>query len=226
MEENFLTAEPRTQTGSRAARRMRKTGRVPAVIYGQNEENVAISVDAKAMAKLLHEGRRIVTIQLGQKADRSVVKEVQYDAYGNNMVHVDFTRIRRDQKIEVAVPIETFGVPKGLSAGGVLSFPVQEILVSGLPEHIPQRYRLNIEALEIGNIIRLKELAPPPNCTFLGDADTVIVAVVQKREEVPVAPPVEVQAAQPEVIGKKKEEGEAEPEAEPKKKEKEKEKES
>lgn len=220
MEEIVLKAEPRTELGTRSARRLRRGGRLPANIYGHKEENVLLTIDAKEFSRFLEAGHRIVSIHFGQKSERGVVKEVQYDAFGTTPVHADFTRIRSDEKIEVEVPVEPIGVPKGVSGGGVLMFPVQELLVSGLPADIPQRYQVNIESLEIGQFLRLKDLAPPPKCAFVGDADTVVIAVTQKREEIPVAAPVEGVPAQPEVIGKKKEEPEEGEEPEAKKKEK------
>ena len=224
MEETVLKAEPRMEFGSRSARRLRRKGHIPANIYGHKQENVLVSIDAKDFSRFLEAGHRIVTLSLGSKSERSVVKEVQYDAFGTTPIHADFTRIRSDEKIQVEVPVEPIGVPKGVSGGGVLIFPVQELLVSGLPDDIPERYQVNIESLEIGNILRLKDLTPPPKCTFVGDPEMVIISIAQKREEIPVAAPVEAQPAQPEVIGKKKEETEEGEEPEAKKKEKEKEK--
>ena len=221
MAEFVLKAEPRTEFGTRNARRLRQKGRIPGNLYGHGTENLLVSVDAREFSKLMEAGHRILSIQMGPKRERSVVKEIQYDALGTGIVHVDFSRIRSDEKIEVLVPIETVGVPKGVTSGGVLSFQVQSVTVSALPDDLPEKYRLNIEGLEIGQMLRLKDLVPPPQCAFLGDPDTVVVAVVEKREEV-VAAPVEVAPTQPEVIGEKKEEeAEEPPPAEAKKKEKE-----
>ena len=222
MEQFVLNAEPRSQFGSRASKLVRESGRIPANIYGHKEENVFVSLDAKEFAKFLGAGHRIVTIRVGKKEEPSVVKEVQYDHLGTNLVHIDFTRIRRDEKIEVAVPIETIGIPKGLSGGGVLEFPLKEVLVSGFPQDIPERVTVSIEALELGQAIRVKDLSVPANCAFVDTPDKVVLTIVHQKVEIPVAP-VEAVVAQPEVIGKKKEEepeAGAEP-AEGKKKEKE-----
>jgi large subunit ribosomal protein L25 len=163
-------------------------------------------LDAKTFQKFLGEGHRIASIQIGDKTEQGLVREVQYDALGSQMLHVDFTRIRQDQEVEIEVPVETVGVPKGVSAGGILSFPVQELLIAGLPGDVPESYQIEIESLEVGQHIRLKDLVPPPKCTFQGDPDTVILAVDAKRgaEEVPAAP-AEGEPTQPEVISRKKE---------------------
>lgn len=207
MEETVLTAEPRTEFGTRVARRIRKEGKLPANIYGQNGENVQVCLDTAVFEKFLHAGHRIATIAVGKKKEHGLVREVQYDALGSTILHVDFTRVRIDQEVEVAVPIETLGVAKGTASGGVLTFPVQEFLARGLPRDVPESYTLNIESLEAGQFIRLKDLTPPPNCTILGDPETVIIGVQVKRAE---EGEEEAAAEEPEVIGKKKEEGEKE----------------
>lgn len=210
MEENVLTAEQRVERGTRRVRRHRAAGRLPANIYGLGGENLLVSLDAKVFAKFLSEGHKMATIQIGDRVEHGVIKEVQMDPLGTTLMHVDFERIRQDQAIEVDVSVELVGVPKGVASGGILSFSVQDLLVSGLPVDLPERYRINVENLEVGHSIRLKDLTPPPNCRFVGDAETVIVGVLAKKEEVAPPPAVTEQPAQPEVIGRKKEEEEGE----------------
>lgn len=207
MEENILTAETRVHRGSRNAKRLRQQGRLPANIYGLGGDNILVSLDAKAFGKFFSEGHRMATIRIGDDVEHGVVKEVQLDPLGSELVHVDFERIRKDQAIEVEVPIELVGVPKGVAGGGVLSFSVQDLLISGLPADLPEHYRINVERLETGASIRLKELTPPDNCKILGDPETVIVGVLAKKEEAAPAPAAEA-PTQPEVISRKKEEAE------------------
>lgn len=207
MEENVLTAETRVDRGTRSVRRLRAAGRLPANIYGLGGENIILTLDAKAFGKFYREGHRMATIKLGSLIEHGVVKEVQLDPLGSELLHVDFERISEDQAIEVEVPIELVGVAKGVVSGGILSFAVQDLLVSGLPGDLPERFRINVESLETGSSIRLKDLTPPAQCRILGDPDTVIVGVLAKKEEAAAAPTVE-QPAQPEVITRKKEETE------------------
>jgi large subunit ribosomal protein L25 len=222
MAQIILKAEPRGEFGSHAARRIREQGLLPANIYGRNEEHLHVTLDLKEFTRFLEAGHRIATVQCGKKSERSVVKEVQYDALGSTLIHVDFSRISSDEKIQMSVPVETIGVPKGVASGGVLVFPLKELAISGLPDDIPEHYEVRIEALELGQAIRLKDLPPPANCTLVGDPELVVILVAHPKEEAP-APLPEAQPAQPEVIGKKKEEVAEAPEAEGKKKEKEKE---
>ena len=205
MEKIVFQAEPRKDVGTRAARRIRARGLLPANIYGHGDAQILISIDAKEFTKFLDAGHRIATVRVNGKEERSVVKEVQYDALGSALIHVDFTRISRDEKIQMSVPVETIGSPKGLSAGGVLVFPLKELDITGLPDDIPEHFPINIEALEIGQSIRLKDLTAPAKCEFVADPESVVIMIAHPREEAPLAP-VESAPAQPEVIGKKKEE--------------------
>jgi large subunit ribosomal protein L25 len=210
MEQIVLKSKPRTELGTRAARRIRREGLIPANVYGHGHKNLLLSVDEKALRKALSEGHRILGIEVEGGVEQGLVKEVQYDYLGSHYVHVDFTIIKRGEKVEVSVPVELMGTPKGVTGGGVLSFPLQELTISGLPEHLPEHFRLSVEALELGQALRLKDLTIPENCTLVGDPETVVVAVMHRREEAAVAP-VEVAPVEPEVIGRKKEEaGEAE----------------
>jgi large subunit ribosomal protein L25 len=221
MEKIVFQAEPRKEVGTRAARRIRASGRLPANIYGHGESQILVSIDAKEFTKFLDAGHRIVTVRVDGKEERSVVKEVQYDALGSTLIHVDFTRITKDEKIQMSVPVETIGAPKGLSAGGVLVFPLKELDITGLPDDIPEHFPIRIEALEMGQAIRIKDLTPPERCEFAADPESVVIMIAHPREEAPAAP-VEAQAAQPEVIGKKKEEPAEGAEPDTKKKDKEK----
>jgi len=221
MEKIVFQAESRKDLGTKAARRIRSRGLLPANIYGHGDDQILVSIDAKEFTKFLDAGHRIATVRIDGKEERSVVKEVQYDALGSTLIHVDFTRISRDEKIQMSVPVETIGTPKGLSAGGVLVFPLKELDITGFPDDIPEHFPINIEALEVGQSIRVKDLTVPPKCEFAADSEAVVIMIAHPREEAPVAP-VEAAPVQPEVIGKKKEEPVEGAEPETKKKEKEK----
>ena len=204
MDEFVLGAETRTEFGSRAAGRLRGSGRLPANIYGHNEPNVHCSLDAKQFARFLNAGHRILAIRIGDKEEHGVVKQVQYDALGSDIVHVDFTRISRDEEIEVEVPVELIGVPKGVSSGGVLSFTRKEILVRGFPQDIPESLPLDVQSLEMGQAIRIKDLAPVTNCQFVENEELVVVMVAIPRGTEEPVEGAEAGPSEPEVITQKK----------------------
>jgi large subunit ribosomal protein L25 len=227
MEKFVLSAKPRSQFGTRAAKKIREEGLLPANVYGHREENLLVTFDTKEFRRFLEAGHRILTIRLGDNEERAVVREIQYDALGSDLIHVDCTRISRDEKIQMSVPVESIGVAKGVTGGGVLETPLKEVLVSGFPDDIPERITVSIERLELGQAIRVKDLTAPPNCQLVQDPELVVVHVTAPRTELPAAP-VEGAPTQPELITKKKEEEEEpgaapapeEKKGEPKKKEK------
>lgn len=207
MKDHILEAQPRETKGSRAAKELRQSGRVPANVYGHNEPNVLVSLDQKEFTRFLHDGHRILSLKVGSTMERSVVKEVQYDALGSEIVHVDFTRISEDEAIEVEVPLELVGIPKGVTSGGILDVPQKEVLVSALPKDIPESITLQIETLEMGAQLRIKDLPAIPNCRYVGDEELVVLAVHAPRTEAEAAPS-EGEASEPEVIQRKESDSE------------------
>ena len=208
MESFELDAEPRSETGSRAARRMRADGLLPANIYGHKEENVLVSLDAKEFRLFFEAGHRILTLRVGSKSERNVVKSVQYDSMGSDILHVDFTRISEHERLEIEVPVEQIGIPKGVVSGGVLEFPLKDVLVSGPADAIPEHIMVNVETLDVGQALRIKDLPVPDKCSFVQDAEQVVLHITASRAtEEPES--AEAETSQPEVIGKAKADEEA-----------------
>lgn len=207
MEEFVLSAEVREQRGTRAARRLREDGRLPGNLYGHKEPNVHVTLDRKEFTTFLMEGHRVLALQIGSEREHSVVKEVQYDPMGSEIVHVDFTRISADESIQVEVPIELVGVPKGVSSGGILDFPHKEVLVSGFPRHIPELISVRVEDLEIGGAVRIHDLPVPEQCEFVENGEMIVATVSAPRVEAePESGAEETEGSEPEVIQQRKEE--------------------
>src|SRR4030042_1350253 len=121
MEKSFLLkAEVREQTGSGHAAQVRKSGRIPAVVYGLKEEPVSISLDAHTLVEGLHHGHRVVDVQIGKKQEKMIVKDLQYDHLGRNIIHVNLMRVEVTEAIRGSVPIELKGVAKGTHEGGMV----------------------------------------------------------------------------------------------------------
>ena len=208
MEEFVLSAELREERGTRAARRLRDGGRLPANLYGHNEPNVHMTLDQKEFTQFLNAGHRVLALQIGSAREQSVVKEVQY-AMGSDIIHVDFTRISADEAIHMEVPVELIGIPKGVGAGGILDFPHKEVLVSGFPQDIPELIPLKVDALEIGDAIRIRELPTQEKCEFLEDGEMIVVMISAPRVEALPDPEAEEGApTEPEVIQQRKEDEE------------------
>lgn len=201
-----LTTEPRPGKGSRDANRLRKAGRVPAVVYGHKEETVAITVSRDELASALRHHARTVDLDLGGKAETVLIQQVQHDHLGSGLVHVDFRRVSKDERVRTTVEIELRGTAPGATGGGVLDQPLHKIHVECPAISIPESIRVRIDALMIGQAIHVKELELPEGVKALDDPDLVVVQVKQQQIALPEPTTLAPEGtAEPEVITKKKE---------------------
>jgi large subunit ribosomal protein L25 len=200
-----LIAQDRPDFGTRAAKRLRKAGRVPGVVYGHKEATVAIAVSGDELATAIRKGARVIDLKQGEAVQRALIKELQWDPLGHDILHVDFTRISKDEKIELPVRVELRGTAPGVTAGGVLSQQLHEVTVECLADSIPNSIRVNIGTLQIGDVIHIREVTLPPGVTIKGDADAVVVQVTAPVAEVEAVAPAAAESAEPEIIGRVKE---------------------
>jgi large subunit ribosomal protein L25 len=225
MAEIVVNAKTREDRGKNAARRLRREGFVPGVVYGGKGENVAVAVDPKALQKVLRSeaGRNsILKLDIANAgATNAILKSWQVDPIREHFLHADFYRIAMDVAIRVTVPIHVVGEAPGVKTeGGILELILREIAVECLPGDIPERIDLDVSNLGINGSLRVSDVAAPAKVKILEAADQVVVHVVSIKEEVVAAPgavaPVEGEAAaapaEPEVMkkGKKEEEPPAE----------------
>src|SRR5215207_9118403 len=201
-----LTTQPRTGTGSRDANRLRKAGRVPAVVYGHKEETLPITVSRDELAAALRHHARTVDLDLNGKAETVLIQQVQHDHLGSGLVHVDFRRVSRDERIRTTVEIELRGTAPGATGGGVLDQPLHKIHVECPAISIPESIRVRIDGLLLGQAIHVKELELPAGVKALDDPDLVVVQVKQQQAALPEPTALAPEGtAEPEVITKKKE---------------------
>jgi large subunit ribosomal protein L25 len=209
-----LEAQPREARGLRACRRLRKQGLVPAVVYGRGEPNVLLSVRHADVERLLEEHSFIVQVRWDGRDENAQVKGIQYDALGDSVIHLDLQRISLTEAITVSVPIEVHGVAAGVKAGGVLDLQLHEVEVECLPTAVPESLRAEVAALEIGDDLRVSDLALPEGVKILEDEDAVVVVIAPPAELAEEEPEglAEEAAAEPEVIGRAAEAEESESE--------------
>jgi large subunit ribosomal protein L25 len=210
-ESETLVAQPRTGRGTHLARRIRKKGLVPAVVYGHKEETLSVTVQRDDLYRAIRHGARVVDLQAGGKVEKALLRDVQWDHLGHDILHVDFARVAADERIKIEVRIELRGTAPGATAGGLLDQPLHTLEVECLAIAVPESIRVAINELQIGQAIHVKELKLPEGVTTAADPDAIVVQVTAPKveAEAPVAP-VEG-AAEPEVIGRKEkaeEEGE------------------
>src|SRR2546421_7986079 len=199
------TAKPRSELGSRANKRLRDAGFLPGVIYGHKEAVVPITLPKKDVVNHLTRGTHLFEVGLDGKKETVLVKEVQYDHLGADVLHVDFARVSLDEKVEVSVPLELKGEPKGEADGGVLQQILSQLEVECLVTDIPEIIRHNVSEMKLNDVLHIKELQLPPGVRVLQDEDLIVATVREIVEEAPTEA-VEAGAAEPEVIGRKAEE--------------------
>lgn len=214
---NTVEAKIREASDKNAARRLRTTGMIPAVLYGAKKDPRAIAVDPKQILKILHSSsghNTIFDINLEGEQAKAMVVDWQYEPLKGSLLHVDLKRIAMDQKMRLSVPVHIQGEAKGAKeAGGLLDLVLREIQIECLPTDIPSHIAVDVTNLGIGQAIRVAELPQSASVKYLNDPDALVVHITFVKEEV-AATPVEgaaVTAAEPEVIKKGK--VETEPEA-------------
>lgn len=211
MQQEQLPAELRPALGSTSARWLRRAGRLPAVLYGHGEEPVHLSVDRVHFERLLAAGVRVVDLIVDGSEAQALIKDLQYDALGSEVLHADFQRLVAGEKVEVAIPVEVVGEPVGVRRdGGVLDQAMKEVTVSCLPGRMPGVIRLDVRELGIGDDITVAEVPWPEGVEPVVPGESSVVSVLPP-EEVPEGPALE-EVKEPEVIGR--EPAEAEEEAE------------
>ncbi|MFO0927000.1 MAG: 50S ribosomal protein L25 [Gemmataceae bacterium] len=205
-----LVTEKREGRGSRQAEKLRKQGKVPAVVYGHKEATVSVSVPHDTVLSAVRHGARVVDITVGGKTEKAQIVEVQWDYLGKDVLHVDFKRVSADERIEVEVPVELRGIAPGASGGaGVLDQPLHTIRLECPALAVPETIRVSIAELQVGSAIHVRELKLPDNVKALEDPDAIVVHVTQVKAEAE-AGEAAATTAEPEVITRKKGEEEGE----------------
>src|ERR671922_434264 len=210
-----LQATTRPQTGKGAARSLRRTGKVPGVIYGHNRQAEALAIDSGALKKMLigvSAGTTVFEVVVdGRPAVKALIREIQRDSVRpGEILHLDLYEVRADEKVTLAVPIHLVGIPDGVrNFGGVLDHVLRELEIEVLPADIPDHVELDVTALAIGHSLFVRDITVE-KAEVLNDPDTPVCTVVAPRTEEAPAPVEEVPAAEPELIRKPKPEGEAE----------------
>ena len=205
-----LKTEIRASRGKRNAKRMRIAGSVPAVLYGHGMENLSLTVAAEELQAVLRHGARVVTLT-GAVDEKAFVRDMQWNTWGTEVLHVDFTRISEHEKVEVTVNIELRGEAPGLKEGGVVEQLMHDARIECEVMSIPERLLVNVNALKLEGQIKVAELELPPTVRVLGDPEAVVVQCMVPAEA-PEEEGVAGEGAEPEVIGRKAEEEEGEAE--------------
>lgn len=196
-----LAVATRTDSGSRASRRLRRAGRVPGVLYGGGGEPLSFDVDARELRLALAGTGAVLDLSIdGGKASPAVLKDAQRHPVRGDTVHVDLVRVRLDRPIQAVVALELTGVDDapGVKEGGILEQPTRELNVEALPTAIPEAIAHDVSEMQIGDTLTLQAVSAPDGVTLLDDAETVLATVSPPRLQTETAAEIE---AETELVG-------------------------
>src|SRR3954466_5185425 len=178
-----VTIKPRPELGSRANKRLRDAGFVPGVIYGHKEDVVPVTLPKIELVKHLNHGAHLFALALDGKNENVLVKDVQYDHLGIEVLHVDFARVDLNERVEVTVPLLLKGDPKGEAEGGVLQQVVADLEIECLVRQIPAQIRHNVSAMGLNDVLHVKDLQLPSGVRATQDPDLMVATVKEIAEE-------------------------------------------
>jgi large subunit ribosomal protein L25 len=212
-----LEAQTRTLSGTGNARRMRRAGIVPGIVYYRDTRTRMIELDRHAFEQLLHhhtsENLMVQLVVDGGQPETMLLKEVQHDAMSGHVLHLDFSEVSLTETMRVRIAIELIGESKGVTAGGVLEHVLREIEVECLPGDLVERFDVDVSGLEIGDHLTVADLSLGDTFTVVTEPDVVVAAVAAPRTEEDETAETEAAGAEPEVIGAKEKPEAAEGEA-------------
>lgn len=212
-EATTLQAKVRERLGSRYCRRLREGGGLPAIVYGHGETPLAISIDAREANRYFYHGQKVFQLELdGEKSSKPayvLLKDLQFDHLGTNIVHCDFARVDLNERVETRVHLEFVGEAKGLNtAGAIMMHPMESIEIECLITNMPEGIEVDVSEMGVGDIIHAGDVKLPiATMVLLTDPQAIVAHIVVQAEQAETGEGAEVSgaAAVPEVVGKKKE---------------------
>jgi large subunit ribosomal protein L25 len=198
MPEVVVTKPREGKFNKNAARRVRAAGMIPAVLYGQGHNPVAIEVDPKQISRILFSETGHNTIfdveVAGQEAAKAMIVDLQREPMKDQLIHIDLKRIAMDKPLHVKVRVKLLGIPEGVKVGGILDQVMREVDIECLPADIPSHFTADVSHLELHGVLRVSELPHSEKIKYLNSEDATVAHVATIREEAPT--PAEVEAAE------------------------------
>jgi len=197
-----LKATKRDERGSRKATYLRRAGKVPGVIYGHQLATTPVALDMGEIRTALAHRERLLEIQLEGQSENVLVKDVQYDTFGDKILHIDLARVNLDELIEVTVPVVLRGTPAGAVEGGVLQQLHADVTIEVKVRDLPEDIRVSVADMKVGARLLAKDLPLPAGAKLLDDPETIVATVSVVAEEAEASAGEET--TQPEVITERK----------------------
>jgi large subunit ribosomal protein L25 len=205
MSSETLEVKKRQSVGTAASNKLRQQGYVPANLYGHGEANVNLAVRSDALNAIIHHGTKLLSLT-GEVSETALIREVQWDSFGMEVLHVDLTRVSQSEHVEVTLPVELHGEAPGTSEGGLLSFVTHELTIRCPASDIPDHLHVSLGQLHLGQAIHAGEVSLPAGAQMLTPSAEVVVQVVRPAG-MDLETPAET-SVEPELIRKDKEAGE------------------
>ena len=208
-----LDAQSRSETGTRAVRRLRRDGKLPAVVYGHGEGAVPVTLHTKSVTDALKHGAHLFDLNLDGKSEKVLIKDAAFDVYGTQLLHLDLTRVSLDENITTTVPVEMVGEAPGEKTGGVVAQKYADIEIECRADRIPDKIEADISNLGMGDNLHVGDLNFPEGVSPVPEAGIVVVhiappRVVETDEDEQAA--TEETGNEPEVLTEKKSDEDAE----------------
>ena len=200
-----LKVEVRQEAGSKHAARLRLAGKMPAIVYGHGQEPVAISLDLHNFAEMLHHGHRLFDVKMGKKSETLLVKALQYDHLGKDIIHADLVRVSLAEAVKVTVPTELRGTAKGTHEGGIVDEHLDHLEIECRVSDIPKVIPVYVKELNVGDSIHAGDIELPEGAKLVTDAEALVLmchpvaaakSTEELEEEMPVAPEVITEKAE------------------------------
>lgn len=207
-----LKAQTRSERGKKYNAKLREQGNIPGIIYGHKQEPQAIALNEHDFVEVLHHGKKLMDVEVDGKAEKLLLKELQYDHLGKKIIHTDFLRVDLSEKVTVTVPLAFKGTAVGITEGGILEEHLDSIEIECTVTEIPESIDVSVKGLKIGDFMEVKDIVLPPNMKLVTSPELLVIACKEPVEIVePTAEEAALEPTAPEVITERKpkeEEGE------------------
>lgn len=178
-----ISASKREKLGSIESRHIRRAGRIPAVVYGHGQDPAHVSVDGHDLQNLIKNRERVFEIDVDGKVEETMLRDLQWDTFGTQILHVDLIRINASERVTLEVPVRLRGTSPGATAGGILEQPLHALELDCLAHSIPDYISVKINALEIGDAVHVRDIEVPRGCKIHNEPDLVVVHVLSHGAE-------------------------------------------
>ena len=183
-----LDIENRESVGKKSAKVIRKSGKIHSVLYYKGEQTISISIDKQVLYQAIKSDQRIYEMDIKNESQYVMIKEIQYHPVTDEMIHVDFMRVRRSEKMTISVPITLIGKPVGVTEGGILSQAMNQIEISCYPTNVPEHIEVDVEHLELNSSVSVADVSvDDEDIDILSASDLNVASVIPPAaEEEPV----------------------------------------